>query len=228
VRYRCRWQATGGHAEARSTPRATVANSSLDINVHNLGLDAAVFAGTNPGKKGLVKDLEAAIGTATGTDAFHLDKIGFARCVVEVFMGDDDNTADRVTTHDDLDSAQGNLVALPARLARLQRDAIRAENVDRISSRINRIKREFTRTQRGTARREDVLDLIEQIEAQLDYSVEAGAVKETLASWRSRFKLIEDPREEIENYDALNKAIISLAYQAVRNSESKDPDADSK
>ena len=191
-----------------------------DVNVHDLDLDAAtVFAATGSGKKGLLKDLESAIATASGTDGFHLDKIAFARCVVEILMGEDDTTANRVTTDIDLDTAQTNLVALLSHLARLQRDAVRAENVDRISSRINRIKREFTRTHKGTARREDVLDLIEQIEAQLDYSVEADAVKETLASWRSRFKLTEDPREEIEDYAALSNAITSVAYQAVRNSE---------
>lgn len=193
------------------------------VIVHDLGLDAAtVFAGTDAGKKGLLKDLENAIAKASGTDGFHLDKIAFARCVVDILMGEDDTTANRRTTNADLNRAQTNLIALLSNLARLQRDAVRAENVDRISSRINRIKREFTRTHKGTARREDVLDLIEQIEAQLDYSVEADAVKETLASWRSRFKLTEDPREEVEDYAALTNAITSVAYQAVRSSEVSD------
>lgn len=190
------------------------------VNVHDFGLDTgAVFAGAAPGRKGLLNDLETAIGAKVDISDFHLDKIAFARCVVEILMGDDDSTTSRVTTPADLDLAKSNLVALLSNLARLQRDAVRAGNVDRISSRINRIKREFTRTQKGVARREDVLDLIEQIEAQLDYSVEADAVRETLAQWRPRFKLTEDPREEIADYDDLSNAITSLAYQAVRSSE---------
>jgi predicted ATPase len=192
-----------------------------DVHVHTFGLNTTtVFAGPNPGRKGLLNDLESAIGAAAGRSEFHLDKIAFARCAVEIVMGDDDSTANRVTTDADLDTAKANLVALLSNLARLQRDAVRSGNVDRISSRINRIKREFTRTKKGVARREDVLDLIEQIEAQLDYSVEADAVRETLAQWRPRFKLSDDPREEIADYADLNNAITSLAYQAVRNSES--------
>lgn len=190
------------------------------LDVHALGLDeATVFSRPNAGKKGLLKDLETAIGTAGGRPDFHLDKIAFARCVIEVLMGDDDATATRVTTAVDISTAQANLVSLLSTLARLQRDAVRAGNVDQISSRINRIKREFIRTQKGVARREDVLDLIEQIDAQLDYSAESDAVKETLAQWRDRFKLTEDPREEIADYAELDRAITSLAYQAVRNSE---------
>jgi predicted ATPase len=193
-----------------------------DIDVHSYELTSAeIFTGSNAGAKGILADLETAIGTAAGHEGFHLDKIAFARCVVEVLMGEDDAHAARLTTSEDLDVAADNLQQLLATLARLQRDAVRAQSVDRISSRINRIKREFTRTQKGSARREDVLDLIEQIEAQLDFSAESDAVKESMARWRQTFSLDADPREEIEDYAALEKAITNLAYQAVRDSEAK-------
>lgn len=192
------------------------------INVHELAIDTTtVFGGADAGKRGLVKDLEGAIGAASGTKGFHLDKVAFARCVVEVLMGEDDGTAARVATDIDFGVVHRNMVALLSSLARLQRNAVRAEDVDRISSRINRIKREFVRTQKGAARREDVLDLVEHIEAQLDHSVEADAVRETLVSWRSQFNLTEDPREPVDDYGELARAITSLAYKAVRDSESR-------
>ncbi|WP_156393754.1 AAA family ATPase [Nocardioides sp. Root140] len=193
-----------------------------DIDVHALELaPATIFSGAKAGSKGILTDLEAAIGAATDHHDFHLDKIAFARCVVEILMGEDDSAQSRLTTDDDLELAEQNVQQLLSTLARLQRAAVRAESVDRISSRINRIKREFTRTQKGTARREDVLDLIEQIEAQLDFSAESDAVKESMARWREIFSLNADPREEIEDYDALDKAITSLAYQAIRDSEAQ-------
>ncbi|MCR1781264.1 AAA family ATPase [Nocardioides carbamazepini] len=192
------------------------------VDVHGLNLtQAMVFGedGSDAGVKGLLDALQSAIAAAAKVDDFHLDKIAFARAVTEILAGEDDDTGTRVTTAADLTTAQQNFGTLLSRLAYLQRESVRAGDVDQISSRINRIKREFTRTQKGAARREDVLNLIEQIEAQLDYSAEADEVLKTLASWRSRFKLHEDPQDEIDDYAELQKAITSLAYQAVRNSQ---------
>lgn len=173
------------------------------------------------GKKGQLDSLQAAIRLASGMDDFELTKIGFARSVTEILNGDDDQTSQRKTTEADLAVARQNFTTLLSRLAHLERAARRAKDVDRISTKINRLKREFKRTHPKSARREDVLDLIEEIEAQLDHSAEADGVRESMAAWRELFNLADDPSELIDDYDQLARSVTSLAYQAVRDTEAK-------
>jgi nitrogen fixation/metabolism regulation signal transduction histidine kinase len=92
-------------------------------------------------------------------------------------------------------------------LARAQRDAERAENVEKISSRINRIKRDFVRTRPNAARREDVLNLIEEISSQLDTSREAEDTRAKMRRWNEDFDLLSDPRELVTAFSGLLKAI---------------------
>lgn len=195
-----------------------------NVDVHSLNLALTdLFPGGAPNKNsGLLGPLQSAIANKIGDAGFHLDKIAFARCTVEILHGKDDATDGRVTTADDLKVAQANFSLLLSTLARLKRDAERADDVDRISSRINRIKREFIRTKKAAARREDVLDLIEDIEAQLDFTTEGENVRATLGKWRGEFKLDDDPNEPVEDFDALVKAITSLAYEEVRASAAKE------
>jgi hypothetical protein len=123
---------------------------------------------------------------------------------------------------EDLKLAHENFRILLSVLAKAQRDAERAENVEKISSRINRIKRDFIRTRRGTARREDVLNLIEEISSQLDASREAEDLRREMRRWEEGFGLLTDPREPVDDFAGLVKAIQSLAYRAVRAASAPD------
>lgn len=69
--------------------------------------------------------------------------------------------------------AVGRLIEIALR----QREAEKVESVEKISSRINRAKRNFIRTHESKARREDVAALIEEIGNQLDYSPEAVPIR---------------------------------------------------
>lgn len=164
---------------------------------------------------GTLRHLESAICHQVGDNEFHLDKVGFARAMVKILhsLGSavEDGTAGTV--------ALQNLRILLQQLAKAQRAAERAEDVSRISSRINRAKRDFMRTHSERSRKEDVTTLIEEIESQLDSSPEADAVRVTLNSWSHTFTLEDEPRSEINDFPALLKAIDSVAYQAVRRSE---------
>lgn len=124
------------------------------------------------------------------------------------------------TTDEDVVKVEKNFRVLLAEIARCQRQAESAESVDRISSRINRAKRAFTRTHHDQARREDVSDLIEEITNQLDNSPEAEDVRAAMRSWRRDFDLDADPRALVDDYPRLLHAVDSLAYQALRASSS--------
>lgn len=163
--------------------------------------------------KGTLRYLQLAIAGQVGDESFHLDKVAFARATVEVLTGKDDGPA---IAEVDLDAAQANYKVLLSQIALKQRQAERAESVEKISSRINRVKRDFTRTHHGQARKEDVVALIEEISSQLDNSPEAEDARLEMRKWHHAFSLDTDPRSLVDDYQGLVKAIEGLAYQAVR------------
>jgi hypothetical protein len=152
---------------------------------------------------GLVTRLERLVRSRSGKECFHLDKVALARAVTASL--EQRATASGAEADAELARAQTNFTLLLAALARRQRLAVRTEAVDKISSRINRAKRQFLRTQRGNARREDVLPLIEEISDQLDNSPDAEDVRATMRRWREQFHLDEDPRAQIHEYPHSSK-----------------------
>jgi len=184
-------------------------------------------SGTEP-SAGLLKCLERTIAERSGITSFHLDKVAFARATVDVLSG---NKRDSLVTRDDLETAARNFGLLLSKLAEKQRVAERAETVDRISSRINRAKRDFMRTHEKQARNEDVLNFIEEISGQLDLSPEAEEVRAETRRWLIQFGLAEDPRAVVQDLPALFRAMDGLAYQATRRAQRETPpsgdDADS-
>lgn len=196
-------------------PKVTVGDLELTVDVV-YGQAAVADAGKTPRNRGLMTYLEMAIRTATGLAEFHLDKVAFARAVVDVISAPTSRSA---VTDDDLQTMAGNMRLLLAAITNRQRQAIRAESVDKISSRVNRAKREFVRTHKGSARREHVAALIEEISSQLDNSPEAEGVRATMREWQRTFSLDQEPRELVANYAALLKSIDQLAYQATRAAE---------
>ncbi|MGY0231397.1 AAA family ATPase [Longispora urticae] len=183
---------------------------SLDLTLDEVFDNAKNGQGGNPG---LLKALQVAVANKSGNERFHLDKVAFARAVIEVLLGGARGThSDQV----EVQRAHDNFHGLLSVLAKSQRDAERAEDVEKISSRINRIKRDFIRTRKSSARREDVLDLIEEISSQLDASRESEDVRMEMRRWEDDFGLLSDPRELVDDFSSLLKAIQGLAYRAVR------------
>jgi hypothetical protein len=197
------------------------------IDPTTLGIDAtsvyataeAGSAGTAPSRnKGTLKYLETIIAEKTGDTSFHLDKVAFARATVDVLTGKHDCPP---ASQEDLDVARTNFTTLLSQIALRQRAAERTESVEKISSRINRSKRDFTRTHHGQARKEDVAALIEEIGSQLDNSPEAEDVRTEMRKWFHLFDLDTEPRALVADYQGLIKAINGLAYQAIRGAAKK-------
>lgn len=188
----------------------TVAPTALDLTA------ATVFGGDSGQRNlGQLKYLERAIRDATGVERFHLDKVGFARATVDVLSG---RVQKAEIPEGDRAAARDNFIKLLSVIARRQRDAERVASVDKISSRINRTKRDFSRTHPTHARKEDVLDLIEEIESQLDNTPESEDARAAMRQWRYQFDLDNEQREPVADFAGLLAAINDLAYQAVRKS----------
>lgn len=178
----------------------------------NMGLTIARMPGEN---KDLRASLEEAIRVEANEPAFHLDKIAFARCVVEVVR--------RGTASDQVvEQLDKNFRLLNYEIGKRQRTADAYERSANIQSRIKRAKSRFLADNPEGARREQVTVLIEEIERQLDTSVEAELVIGEMRKWRHQFELDEDPRSPIEDYSSLVDALNKLTYLPTAAAESPD------
>ncbi|WP_052748155.1 AAA family ATPase [Cellulomonas sp. FA1] len=176
---------------------------------------ATVFGDTESSdtNKGILKHLQDAIGEQIADPDFHLDKVAFARSTVDALTG---RRPSKHVTDADLRTAQSNFALLLGEIAFRQRQSERAESTRKISARVKRAKRDFTRTHSDQARKEDVLALVEEIDSQLDHSPESEEVRTLMRRWNQTFDLLNDQRSLVADFPALLKAIDELAYRAVR------------
>lgn len=190
-----------------------VDQANLDFDAEGVfGAHSTNEIGAAPTNKGTLDALENAVRVRSGMADFHLDKVGFSRSLLRVLDTSSDSGS--------LNELESNFRVLLGELGRRQRSAVRAENVERISSRINRARDRFIRNH-SKVRREHVLLLIEEISGQLDNSTEAEDVRAEMRAWHSKYRLDDDPRAEVENVEELHAQIKSLAYLGIRNSELK-------
>ncbi|WP_203336724.1 AAA family ATPase [Nocardioides limicola] len=191
----------------------SVSPLDLDVVPAKVYPDAVGPDGKAPKNSGTLKFLEGAIAVQAGMPSFHLDKVAFSRATIDALTGTVDDVK---ATGEDRETAAENFKLLLKNIALCQRKAERAESVQKISSRINRAKKDFTRTHASQARREDVATLIEEIGSQLDRTPEAEDVRAVMRTWYARFELDTDPRKHVTDFDGLLTALDGLAYKAVR------------
>lgn len=141
-----------------------------------------------------------------------LNKVGFARGVL--YALDSAEGADQVA---DRDQTLANMDVLFTELARLQREAMRENDRDRVSKVINRLRRNFLKNHPKTATGRDILELFETIEHELPPTTpEAESLRDSLRLLAAEHSLNDEPMAELSNYEAVKEEIEALAYQAVR------------
>jgi energy-coupling factor transporter ATP-binding protein EcfA2 len=148
--------------------------------------------------------LQAALRSYLERTDLELNKIGLARSIVAVVK--------EVDAADTLQLVEGNFRQLFGELSRRQRLAEREQGTERISSRINRIKRTFFANHPSGARREEAVLLVEEVEDQLDSSLEADAVRLVVRGWVRDFGLDEDLERPIEDWEGFQTELDGLAY----------------
>ena len=109
-----------------------------------------------------------------------------------------------------------NFRTLLAQLTLRQRSANREQRAEQIRSRINRVRRRFENDHPNRARREEVTLLIEEVDAQLDSSMEAEEVRAITRQWIGKLRLDEDPRADIEDFNGFLGELQGLAYAGPR------------
>lgn len=169
--------------------------------------------GVLSGDKALLNSLENAIRTSVDKPTFHLDKIAFARCVIEVVRRNS-------VSNEAIEKLAKNFRLLNSEIGKKQRTADSDERGVNIQGRIKRDKERFLANNPKGARREQVTILFEDIERQLDESHQADMVIAKMSKWRHDFKLSEDPRSSVEDYGSLVDALNKLTYLPTVEAES--------
>ena len=149
--------------------------------------------------------VESALRAFLNEDEFDLDKIGFARSLLAAIESSPLDSPARA-------AVKRNFVVLLGLLAKMQRQANREASEERIRSRVSRAKRRFVSDNRDAPRKEAVSMLIEEIDGQLDSSVESDEVRSVMRKWIRDFKLEEDPRTRVEDFPTFLSQLEALPY----------------
>lgn len=145
-----------------------------------------------------------------------LDKVGFARAVLDV--------VEHHATDELRNRTLVNFAVLFRRLDKAKRDAMRKNNRDRISKILNRLRKNFIKDHPKAATRRNVEEFLENILAQLlDTSPEAETVRDAVRRIRADFEIHEEPHTNVDDYDALLRRLESLVYERVREVQDAAP-----
>ncbi|WP_329177292.1 AAA family ATPase [Streptomyces sp. NBC_01477] len=146
---------------------------------------------------------------------FHLDKVGFARSVMEVVNKQHDAHAQAA---EGLDS---NFRVLFRELGRRQRSALRELTTEKTGSKIKRLRKSFLQDHPASATREQATLLLEEIDSALDTSLDAEDFSRQIRTLHRDFALDEEPLEEIADFSAFRDALQSLVYREVNAAQER-------
>ena len=156
------------------------------------------------------------------SDDFHIEKIGFARCVIETVtkLGREaPGVEERVASLETFDS---NMKVLFRRLCTMQRDAERELASKQISDRLDRTISGFLQDHPKKARREHAFVAFEEIEKALDDSIESDQILTRMKALRRDFSLNDKLANDIEKLDDFKDQLKQLKY--VGRLATQDPD----
>lgn len=147
-------------------------------------------------------------------DEPHLDKVGFARCVIEHVSELRRRAAAGDVEADDLvKKFDKNFRAVFVKLNSMKRDAERESRGERVANRVERAKRSFVLDNPLTATRERGALLLEEIEAVLDQTMESDEIRSQIQGLRRDYQLdinltehLPDLRKFIESLERLRYA----------------------
>jgi AAA domain, putative AbiEii toxin, Type IV TA system len=146
---------------------------------------------------------------------FHLDKVGFARSVMNIVRKRPNGV--------NIENIETNFRVLFKHLARMQRAAVRALELDRASARIKRARKSFFLDHStGGATREEVSVLFEELSAALDSSVDAETFRLELHKIADEFDLAVDITSNVADFPTLKERLESLEYQEQRESQERE------
>jgi hypothetical protein len=140
----------------------------------------------------------------------HVEKMGLARSVIEAVRRRNES---RVSPDNALQDFGHNMKVLFGELTKRQRAAERELLTDRISNKVGRLKKAFLDDHsHGSATKEDVILLFENIEAVLDSSDNSEAIRVVMRQLATEFKLDIDSTDNLPDYPSFRLRLEQLHY----------------
>ncbi|VIO79131.1 hypothetical protein CI41S_66990 [Bradyrhizobium ivorense] len=156
-----------------------------------------------------------ALGQAVGDD-WHIDKIGFARAIVEICTNSTSNPALSASIDKFVDRVRSLFRGLNTMRRKAERDA----SHERVSVAVDRLRKIFLADNPNQATREQARFFLEQVEDSLDDSIEADAIRTSLRSLNRDFKLDEELTAVVPDYEqfGIRLAALKNAFELNRGS----------
>jgi len=140
--------------------------------------------------------------------------MGLAREVVELIQ-QNHVARNPLIDEPDLKQFQNNFGTLIRRLAEMQRRAERETSQERISRKIDRIIKSFGNDHPTSAKREEAILLLEDIDSALDDSNEADHVRGALQQLKRNFDLNEPKPGYVESFARFSQELGRVRYSAL-------------
>jgi predicted ATPase len=156
-------------------------------------------------------------------DGLHIEKVGFARNVVEV-VGELARESDPAGSHKSLEEFEANMKILFRKLNRIRREAERELVSERVTHKINRLKDSFLQDHPFAARREDAHVLFDDMEASLDDGPESDPVRIAIMNLRREFRIDDDMTRPIEGYEKFKEGLERVKYAGRIATQEPDPE----
>lgn len=145
---------------------------------------------------------------------FHIDKMGLAREIVEL-IHQNHIAATKLIPEEDSKTFRDNFAVLIRRLSEMQRKAERETSQERISRKVDRVIKSFRSDHPTSAKREEAILLLEEVESALDDSSEADTVRLELQKLRRDFDLNEPKPGSVERFAEFSQALGCVRYSAL-------------
>jgi hypothetical protein len=146
-------------------------------------------------------------------DGIGIEKIGFARNVIASVVRIASNSSTSTSEEREaLATFEGNFRILFRRINKMQRDAEREQSSERISDKIERLKRAFLQDHSNGALREHAHILFDDIDVSLDDGLESEAVKNSLTRLRKDFDIDNDITHPIAEYERFKTRLATIQY----------------
>jgi predicted ATPase len=154
-----------------------------------------------------------------------INKVGFARNVIQVINEWARKNDLSETQYQSLKEFEHNFKTLFKKLNMMQRQAQQRLTDERLSQKIERLKKNFNAQHPISARREDGIILLDEIRMILDSNIEnesakeIEAIKNAIQNLRLDYKLDEDMNKAIDDYIGFQKGLERVKYAGLLSSQ---------
>jgi predicted ATPase len=148
--------------------------------------------------------------TALAEDGPHIEKVGFARNIMEIVATAGQQNTDQMKQS--IATFEANMKVLFRRLNEIRRDAERELITERVSHKINRLKKSFLQDHPTNAKREDAHVLFEDMVLSLDDGPESDPVRLAIMGLRRSYEIDDDMTQPIKDYERFREGLELIRY----------------